>query len=111
MYQYRIEHVAKVRSGDTLYLIVDLGFNVSTTIPVRLEGAETAEYGSFDRYGKDEGQTSRDFTVKWFSEDTGPYTLQTSKDRRGEYLGIVYDGEGNSLADALVEAGLARKVT
>lgn len=111
MYQYKIEHVAKVRSGDTLSLVLDLGFNISTTATVRLDSAETPEYGSFDRYGKDEGLSAREFTVNWLKEAEAPLTLSTTKDRRGEYLGSLYDAQGNSLADALVKANLARPVT
>jgi len=111
VYQYKIEHVAKVRSGDTLELIIDLGFKVSTTVTIRLDSAETPEYGSFDRYGKDEGQQARDFTVAWFKDSETPFTLHTLRDRRGDYFGTVYDAQGVSLGDALVAAGLARTVT
>lgn len=111
MYQYRIEHVKRVRSGDTFELILDLGFGVSTTVSVRLDGSETAEYGTFDRFGKDEGLAAREFTINWFKRDVGqPFTLHTTRDRRGDYYGMVYDSQGVSLSDALVEAELARPV-
>lgn len=110
MYQYAIQHVARVRSGDAFHLVLDLGFHVSTTVGVRLETAETPEYGTFDRFGKDEGQAARDFTVEWF-KGTGPFVLHTTRDRRGDYLGTIYDANGKSLGDALIEAGLARQVT
>lgn len=112
MYQYRIEHVKRVRSGDTFEMIVDLGFGVSTTVHVRLDGAETAEYGTFDRFGKDEGLAAREFTINWFKRETAqPFTLHTSRDRRGDFYGMIYDAEGQSLSDALIEAELARLVS
>lgn len=112
MYQYRIEHVKKVRSGDTFSFIVDLGFGVSTTVNVRLDGAETAEYGTFDRFGKDEGLAAREFSISWFKRDEAqPFTLHTTRDRRGDIYGTVYDAQGVSLADALIEAELARLVS
>lgn len=112
MYQYAIEHVKRVRNGDTFDLIVDLGFGVSASIAVRLDGAETAEYGTFDRFGKDEGLSAREFAITWFKRDNaGPYTLNTVRDRRGDYYGTIYDAQGMSLADALVEAELARIVS
>lgn len=108
MYQYRIEHVRKVKSGDTLSLILDLGFRVSTTADLRLDGAETPEYGSFDRYGKDEGAVARDYTVKWFAEHPAPFVVHTTKDRRDEFTGTVYDAEGVSLAADLIQEGYGR---
>lgn len=110
MYQYKIEHVSKVRSGDALSLVLDLGFQVSTTVAVRLDGVETAEYGSFDRFGKDEGQAARDFTVEWF-KGSGPFILHTNRDRRGDYYGTVYNANGETLSAALIEAKLGRTVT
>jgi endonuclease YncB( thermonuclease family) len=108
VYQYRIEHVKKIRHGDTFELIMDLGFQVSTTVSVRLEHAETPEFGSFDRFGKDEGDEARRFTVTWFQENVGPFILHTTRDRRGDYLGTVYDANGNSLANDLITKGLGR---
>lgn len=110
MYQYKIEHVSKVRSGDALTLVLDLGFQVSTTVSVRLDGVETPEYGSFDRFGKDEGQAARDFTVEWFKTGA-PFVLHTVRDRRGDYYGTVYNSEGKDLSNALLEAKLGRSVT
>lgn len=110
MYQYRIEHVSKVRSGDALTLVLDLGFQVSTTVSVRLSGVETPEFGSFDRFGKDEGATARDFTVEWF-KGIAPFVLHTVRDRRGDYYGTVYNANGEDLSNALLEAKLGRTVT
>lgn len=112
MYQYRIDHVYKVRSGDSFTLFLDLGFGVSASVRLRLEGAETAEYGTLDRTGKDEGLAAREFTLAWFQRpESQPFTVATTKDRRGDLYGTIYDAQGVSLADALIEAELARLVS
>lgn len=109
MYQYQIEHVQKVTSGDSLHLVVDLGFHISTTVSVSLYGVETPEYGTFDRQsGMDKGQAARDFTVEWFKTHPQPWILHTNKDRRDgfqRWQGTIMDAEGKSLADDLIEKG------
>jgi len=112
VYQYKIEHVKRVRSGDTFELIVDLGFGVSTTVLVSLEGVETAEYGTLNRNGRDEGLAAREFTLQWLQrEEALPLTLHTTRDRRGDFYGLIFDAQGQSLADALLEVELARPVS
>ena len=47
MYEYRAK-LKKVVDGDTLDFVVDLGFNVHTTIRTRLMGVDTPERGHPD---------------------------------------------------------------
>jgi endonuclease YncB( thermonuclease family) len=108
MYQYKMAHLRRVRNGDTLTVVLDLGFSVTTQVTVRLTGAETPEYGTFDRFGADEGAAARDYTLSWFKEHPAPFTVSTDRDRRGDYFGTIYDAEGKSLNEDLVTNNFAR---
>ena len=111
MYQYQIDHVRKVTNGDTLHLIVDLGFYTSTEVAVRLLGVEVPEFGTFDRQGVDKGAAARNFTIEWFKTQPGPFILHTTRDRRDgfqRWLGTIFDANGADLNTAISEQGFAK---
>lgn len=103
MYQYQIKEVRQIVAGDRLVLILDLGFHITFQAEVRLSNAETAQYGT-------DGNTARTFTEKFLAPSNGPFTVQTGKDRRGDYYAQIFNSEGADLGDDLIEAGLGRQV-
>jgi micrococcal nuclease len=54
VYQYRAK-CSRIIDGDTYYLAIDLGFNVSTTISCRLHGVDAPERDT------PEGQKAKEF--------------------------------------------------
>jgi len=102
MFEYRATLI-RVVDGDTVWLDVDLGFDVRRKDSFRLYGIDTPELGT------PEGEEAKRF-VEDMVEDQ-PLLLRTIKDRRekyGRYLGIIVVG-GVSVNDALVRAGHARE--
>jgi len=85
MWEYRAELV-NVVDGDTIDFRVDLGFNVSKEIRVRLAGVDTNEtYGvPKDSYEFRLGAEQTRFVEEWFDEH-GDIILRTSKDEKGKY--------------------------
>lgn len=109
MYQYRIERITRIRAGDQLEMIVDLGFHFTGKINVILEGVECPEIGEFID-GKDVGLAARDFVVTWFREKAQPWTVLTRRKVRGTentWVATVLDAQGGALSDALIGAGHA----
>lgn len=104
MYEYKCA-VTKVVDGDTLWLQVDLGIDISVRLSVRLYGLNTPEMST------PEGPVAKQFVLDWLEASSNSLVLRTIKDRKekyGRYLGIILDvGTGKSLNDALLEAGLA----
>lgn len=93
LWQYRAD-VERVVDGDTLDLVIDLGFGVRLTgdeARVRLRDVDTAEiYGT--RIGSEEydtGQSHKAFVEDWVGHAGDlewPFFLETSKDdERGKY--------------------------
>jgi len=86
-FQARLDRVI---DGDTMDLVVDLGFRTRKTIRVRVTGVDTDEiYGvSQDSEEYRRGQKHSAFARAWFDEHTGdgpwPFVLSTEKDH-GKY--------------------------
>jgi hypothetical protein len=104
LYQYRIQEVRQVLAGDTLVLVLDLGFRISYQVEVKLSNAETTQYGS-------KAAGARTFTEKWLDPEHGPFMVQTGTDRRGDYYAQIFNASGDDLGDDLVTANLGRLVS
>lgn len=113
MYLYKMT-VTRVVDGDTIEGIVDLGFNVSTTLRFRLLDIDTPEtFRPRNELEKEHGKraTARveelilGKTVLVRSHKTGKY---------GRWLAEIFVNDadydaGRQLADILIEEGLAKK--
>lgn len=109
--EYRARFV-RVVDGDTFELDVDLGFHVWTRVLVRLQNVNTPERGE-PNYSQ-----ARDFTGHWFRENgdsEGFVVIMPELTSRQvfvqtfvRYVAEVESFEGRSLAEDLVEAGLAK---
>lgn len=109
MHQYRIERITRIRAGDQIQMVVDLGFNLTGKVNIVLEGIECPEIGEFVD-GKDVGLAARDFVVTWFREKHQPWTVITRQKVRGTentWIATILDAQGGALSDALLGAGHA----
>ncbi|WP_449065010.1 hypothetical protein [Planomonospora algeriensis] len=97
--------VAKVVDADTLDLLVDLGFGVSTRVRARLADVYAPELAT------PEGQEAAAFTRSWVEENGPEFLVRTFRDRKeryGRYLAAVEPaGGGPRLDEALLVAGHA----
>lgn len=99
--------VKRVVDGDTIELIVDLGFGLSKTMTVRLYGIDTPEV-----YGKNackEGRAASAFVKKLLPEGTA-VTMTTFKDSKGKYGRYLakLSVDGQDLGDILLASGHAK---
>lgn len=105
--------VLGVIDGDTLDLLVDLGFNVHHQIRVRLNGLNTPESRTSDIREKELGLKAKSFTQDWTTRHPIVH-VSTSKDKKekfGRILALVYSDENKTacLNDDLIDSGYARK--
>jgi len=120
LYQYRAK-VERIVDGDTCYVMLDMGFHCYHVESLRLAGVDAPELFRGDNVLA--GIAAKDFVRAWV-EDAGvdrgtndiywPFEVETFKERQtfGRYIGhIVRRDTGESLADALVEAGHAVRST
>jgi len=115
MYKYNAM-VVKVVDGDTLDLVVDLGFDIFQKMRVRLFGIDTPEvYGvkhDSEEYAR--GKLSSDFVKKMLhpGAKVSMHSVKDKKGKYGRYLATVFcdvDGVLTNLNDLLVTNGLAIK--
>lgn len=104
-YVYRAQ-VVRVIDADTLHLRIELGFHAALTVPCRLRGVDAPELDTV------EGKEARAFLVDRFFGDPN-LIIESYRDRQSFARWIVdaWLPDGRSLADVLVEAGHAIRVS
>jgi len=104
MYEYRIIRVVKVVDGDTLDLLLDLGFRITYQVRVRLLGLNTPEVRTRDAEEKRLGLLAQDFVQNWCDRHC-EMRVQTTKtgslDKYGRLLARIYS-EYECLNDELL---------
>lgn len=114
--QYRYQaQLKRVVDGDTLDLVVDLGFGVHSSQRFRLVDIDTAEtYGvthSSEEYAR--GTAHQRYVRGWLSdatrehEDEWPFVIDSQKDSTGAYgrflVQLWRKSDGRSLSRSLLE--------
>ena len=92
MYEYKIKTIDHIVDGDTFDCSIDLGFNITHKIRVRMYGINTPESRTRDLEEKARGLASKKrLTELLYENDTRNLLLATKeKGKYGRYLGIVY---------------------
>jgi|TARA_R100000995_G_scaffold10364_1_gene4293 micrococcal nuclease len=115
MYEYKIKSVDHLVDGDTFDCTVDLGFNISHKIRVRMYGINTPESRTRDLEEKARGLASKKRLTELLEQHEGNLILQTNKKGKyGRYLGTIFadqnagDGqEQTNINRQLIEEGYA----
>lgn len=115
---WRRFRLVRVIDGDTVQVIIDLGFYAYIEHRLRLLDVNTPEL-----HAKDPGERARavaatSFVVDWFAQHTPhntnantewPFFIRTEKsDSFGRFLAHIECGQSHSLNDMLLESGNAR---
>ena len=111
MYNYKIKSVDHIVDGDTFDCTVDLGFNISHKIRVRMYGINTPESRTRDLEEKKRGLESKKRLIELLEHHEGDLVLQTNKKGKyGRYLGTVFAGDGEeqkNINRQLIDEGYA----
>ena len=106
MYEYSATLI-KIVDGDTVDVLIDLGFNTTKKERVRLLGIDTPESATKDLAEKKLGLEAKEYIIQWFTKNT-PFRLQTTKDDKyGRILGVFTGLDGKTLNTRLVDEGYA----
>ena len=108
MYEYRVKEVTKVVDGDTVDLILDLGFSLSKKERCRVAGIDTPESRTRDKKEKVYGLEAKAY-LKGVLESADGLYVKTEKDGKyGRMLGWLYckNIEG-SINHLMIESGHA----
>jgi micrococcal nuclease len=112
LYNYKAK-VLDVVDGDTLDVSIDLGFDISTKIRVRLYGVNAPESRTTDLVEKVAGLASKDFVKSWVNGCNSNVVITTIKDEKEKYgrlLANVYYSSDHAvcLNSELVANGFAK---
>jgi micrococcal nuclease len=111
MYEYFVREVKKVVDGDTIDVVIDLGFSILFESRVRLAGIDTPESRTTDKMEKALGLESKKYLesrIKAAKNVVIKTEKLDSSEKYGRILGWIYlDGDGNSLNTEMIEKGYA----
>jgi micrococcal nuclease len=111
MYEYFVKEVKNVVDGDTIDVIIDLGFDILFASRVRLAGIDTPESRTKDLAEKALGLESKEYLKKQL-KDAKSVVIKTEKinstEKFGRILGWLYiNGDIVSLNDKMINDGYA----
>ncbi len=111
MYEYFVKEVRNVVDGDTIDVIIDLGFDILFSSRVRLAGIDTPESRTTNKIEKALGLESKEYLKKHL-KDAKSVVIKTEKmnstEKFGRILGWIYvNGDTESLNDKMINDGYA----
>jgi micrococcal nuclease len=111
MYEYYVRKVEGVVDGDTIDVLIDLGFDILFASRVRLAGIDTPESRTKDLKEKALGLEAKEYLKKAL-KDAKSVVIKTEKmdssEKYGRILGWVYiNGDTVSLNDMMINDGYA----
>ncbi len=111
MYEYYVREIKNVVDGDTIDVVIDLGFNVLFEQRVRLAGIDTPESRTTDKMEKALGLEAKEYLKKHIKAAKN-VVIRTEKmdssEKYGRILGWVYlDGDSESLNNKMIVDGYA----
>lgn len=109
--------VLNVIDGDTVDLMIDLGFDIHHKIRVRLYGVNTPESRTKDLKEKELGLKAKQFTKDWLDGHKWVFinTIPDKNDKYGRILARIYssdkieDSKTACLNKDIIQSGFARE--
>ena len=107
-YNYDVE-VKRVVDGDTVDVMIDLGFNTHIKKRVRMYGINAPESRTRDLEEKKKGLAAKEYTKEMLSKNEGKFTIKShGLGKYGRVLGEIFiEGEEKSLNELLKDNGHA----
>ena len=111
MFEYYVNKVENVVDGDTIDVVIDLGFDIMFASRVRLAGIDTPESRTKDKAEKALGLESKEYLKKHLKEAKS-VVIKTEKmnssEKFGRILGWIYvNGDTESVNDKMINDGYA----
>jgi len=115
MYEYKAI-LKRVVDGDTMDVIIDMGFKMTNEQRIRLKGLDTPETWRQKKTSEEyqKGIKAKEFATKRFKENKNEFIIRTDKDPGvyGRYIAeIVFTDSKMTLNDELIHKGFAKSLT
>ena len=91
MYEYKCKEIKKVVDGDTVDVVLDLGFNILHSVRVRMAGIDTPESRTRDLDEKARGKLAKAFLKNWLSQENEKkkIVIKTFKKSKGKFDRVI----------------------
>jgi micrococcal nuclease len=114
MYKYKAK-VENIVDGDTIDVVIDLGFKITTFQRIRMARVDTPETYNVKRDSDEyqNGLVSKQYVEQRIAANNNEIILETEKvpEKYGRYIGTIWLADSTiPLNDELVEKGLAKYV-
>ena len=108
MYRYSVKTVERVVDGDTVDVVIDLGFSIWIKQRIRLAGLDAPEMNSTNEEERRLALEAKAFVTDWLGHNQ-TLVVETSKDDKyGRMLGSFFAlGGTRSLNEEMVDEGYA----
>jgi micrococcal nuclease len=111
MYEYYVRKVESIVDGDTIDVLIDLGFDILFASRVRLAGIDTPESRTKDLAEKKLGLEAKEY-LKYKLKDAKSIKIKTEKmdssEKYGRILGWIFiDDQTTSINDQMIAEGYA----
>ena len=105
MYTYIIKEIIKIVDGDTVDLLIDLGFGLCLKQRVRLYDIDAPEISTKDLQEKKFGLECKEYLTEWLSKQS-VLSIRTYKDDKyGRILGQIFGDNDVCINDLMVNDG------
>jgi micrococcal nuclease len=107
MYEYIVKEIVKIVDGDTVDIVLDLGFDVYRKERVRINRVDTPESNSKDATEKKLAIEAKNYVSTWMINQKKIRIKTFKDDKYGRLLGELYGDEDVCLSDLLINGGYA----
>lgn len=107
MYEYIVKEIVKIVDGDTVDIVLDLGFDVYRKERVRINRVDTPESNSKDVNEKKLAVEAKNYVSTWMINQKKIRIKTLKDDKYGRLLGEFYGDGDVCLSDLLINDGYA----
>jgi micrococcal nuclease len=107
MYEYHVKEIIKIVDGDTVDLVLDLGFSTFVQQRLRLKGIDTPELSSTNESERIIANEAKGYVSVWLINQK-KLTVKTFKDDKyGRIIAEIYGDDSLCLNKILIDNGYA----
>lgn len=107
MYEYVVKEIVKIVDGDTVDIVLDLGFDVYRKERVRINRVDTPESNSKNETEKKLAVEAKNYVSTWLINQKQIKIKTLKDDKYGRLLGEFYGDNNICLSDLLINGGYA----
>ena len=107
MYEYIVKEIVKIVDGDTVDIVLDLGFDVYRKERVRINRVDTPETNSKNVTEKKLAVEAKNYVSTWMINQKQVKIKTFKDDKYGRLLGEFYGDGDVCLSDLLIAGGYA----